>query len=199
MPVLRELARDPVNRIVFVLVAAFVGLAYSVLLPFAFTQRVTWRNWHYLDTRYIIFSVAFGLATAWIVAVQIYALRRTIAQRGTALGGAGAVVALLPSFLCCSPILPTLLGFVGLSGASLAHTSSRTQYYLVTKQNLILAASLGLVLIAGLWATHRVVHATCLDDGCAVPNSTPVTSATEHVGGGSEPAPPRETAGTRHG
>jgi hypothetical protein len=200
MAIVHELTRDRVNQIVFVVVAGLVGLAYSVLLPFAFTQRISWRNWRYLDTRYIIFSVAFGLAIAWIVAVQSYAMRRIVEQRGTTLGGAGAVLGVMPSFLCCTPIVPTLLGFAGLSGASLARTSGRTQYFFATKQNLILAGSLGLIVIAGLWATRRVVRATCFDqDGCVVPDSSiSVASAPDGLTDADRPRPSRETAGTRH-
>src|SRR5712691_6060304 len=77
---LDDLLRDHVNQTVFVLVAIAVGVAYSVLLPYSFTQRVSWHNWHYLDSRYVMFSVAFGVATGWIVAVQTYAMRRVIEQ-----------------------------------------------------------------------------------------------------------------------
>lgn len=171
--VLHELMHDHPTQLIFVLTAAIVGVAYSVLLPFGFTQRITWRNWHYLDARYVAFSVAFGLATGWMVAAQTFAMRRVAAQRGAAIGGTGAVLGLVPSFLCCTPIVPTILGFVGLSGASLARTSGRTQYFFETRQNLILAASLAVVLLADLWTARRIVRSECFADGCTLSASDP--------------------------
>jgi hypothetical protein len=167
---IRNMVNDHVCQVVFIVVAAIVGIAYSVLLPFGFTQRLTW---HYLDARYITFSVAFGVATGWMIAVQTYALRHVITRRGAGLGGTGAALGLVPSLLCCSPIVPTLLGLIGLSGASLARASGRTQYFFETKQNLILLASLALVVVADMWATRRVVRARCFNTtGCLAHDAT---------------------------
>ena len=186
----------------FVLVATFVAVGYSVLLPFAFTQRISWRNWHYLDSRFIAFSVGFGLTMGWLVMTQTYAVHRVLRQRGGALGGAGAFVGLLPSLVCCTPIVPTVLGFIGLSGTSLAHTSGRTQYFFATRQNLILGASLGVTVLAGIWATRRLVRAACLtDDRCALVDVDVDASPTRQpvdCCAGEARSTSKETAGT-HG
>lgn len=180
--VVPDLLADHINQAVFVVTAVVVGVGYSVLLPFAYTQRVTWHNWHYLDARYVAFSVAFGLTTGWIVAVQTFAMRRVAAQRGSALGGTGAVLGLLPSFLCCTPVVPTVLSFVGLSGATLTRTSGRTQHFFATKQNLILAASLALVVSAAIWGTRRLHRAICMNGTGCVPGNATSSRATEEIG-----------------
>lgn len=167
---LRDLLADRGNLIVFGSVALFVGVGYSVMLPFAYTQRITFRNWQHLDTRYIAFSVAFGLVTGWLLMSQTYAIRRVVRTRGGMIGGAGFVAGLLPSLLCCSPIVPTLLGFVGLTGTSLSRVSGRTQYFFATRENLILGASLGLMVLACVWSTRRILRAPCFDaDKCVLP------------------------------
>ncbi len=68
-----EIARDHVSQGSFALVAAAVALGYSILLPFAFTQRLSLHNWRYLDARYLAFSVAFGLSAAWLLAASTVA------------------------------------------------------------------------------------------------------------------------------
>ena len=167
--VLRSLVSDRVSQVSFAVVAGLVGIGYSVLLPFEFTQRIAWRNWEYLDARSLAFSVAFGLVTAWIVAVQIFSTRRILAVRGSTVAGAGTALGLLPSLLCCTPIVPTLLSLIGLSGASLVGTSSRTQVFFATNQYAILTLSLALVASSAFWTTRRLLRATCLtEDGCAL-------------------------------
>lgn len=172
---LRELACDRVDRIVFVAAAIVVGFGYSVMLPFAFTQRVSLANWHYLDARYIVFTVAFALAFAWLMTMQVHATRSVLAGRRTAggvarrggpVGALAAVVSILPSLLCCSPILPSLVAFVGLSGA----TSLQLQYVFATKETLFLVGTLVLLIAMGLWSTRKLARARCTGgQSCATP------------------------------
>jgi hypothetical protein len=197
---LRSLASDRVSRISFAVVAVLVGTGYSVLLPFEFTQRISWRNWHYLDARSVAFSVALGLATAWIVAVQVFATRRVIRVRGSGIAGAGTVLGLLPSLLCCTPIVPTLLSVVGLSGAGLAGTSSRTQAFLAANQDAILIVSLALVLATAIWATRCLLRAACLtSDGCAVTGKNAHADITPIHAGRQAADPATKEAGSTHG
>lgn len=159
----QAIAADHLNEAVFCATAGIVGFGYSLLLPFEFTQRLTLANWHYLDGR----LKAFGVAVAWIVTAQVHAVRQVIRRRGSSAGAFRAVVGVLPSLLCRTPIIPTALGTIGLSGVSLAHTSGRIQYFFASNQNAILAASLALVVAAAIWATHRAGHADCLHtDNC---------------------------------
>lgn len=161
--VLAQIVHDRVSKAVFVLVSAVVTLVYSLLLPYSFTQRVSFHNWHYLDTRLFAFSVAFGLTIGWLVTLEVYATRRLIRAPGTGIGGTAAGVGVLPSLLCCTPVVPTLLGFVGLSGAGLTQTTGRVQSFFANNQNLILGASLLLIAAAAAWATRRIVRTACLD------------------------------------
>ncbi len=114
--VIREVAGDRVDRIVFAAVAAVAGFGYSVLLPFDYTQRVSFVNWQYFGPRYAAFTVAFALGLAWVVMLQVHAMRRIARnatagrpRRGGPAGVLAAVVSLLPSLLCCSPVVPTLV------------------------------------------------------------------------------------------
>jgi hypothetical protein len=158
-------------------VAGFLGAAgvvtfvYTLLLPFDYTQRVELANWDYLDARLLAWAIVLGLFMGLVVSVQIYAMRKVVAAR-TAAGAAGGVafvVSLLPSFLCCTPIIPSLLAFVGVSGVGLYTTTGTLQHFFAVHQNELLAASLAMLALMGWWGLRKVARAACLsDDGCAV-------------------------------
>jgi hypothetical protein len=171
---------SPSGRLVFALTALLVGLGYSLLLPFASTQRISFANWDYLDARYVLFSVAFALGLGWLVTLQVHAVRRIAstaagnqpAGRTGPLGALAAVISVLPSLLCCSPILPTLIGLIGLSATTRLTTTVQLQHFFATKDNLLLAGALGLLLLSGLWSMRKLSRAVCLNDECCIP--TPV-------------------------
>ena len=169
---LREIARDQSNQVVFVTTTLVVAFGYSVLLPFAYTQRVSLANWHYLDARLVAFAVAFGLTIGLVVSLQVYAMRRIIRQRSAAITGLAAIGGLLPSFLCCSPIVPTLLSIFGASAATTYRSTGTVQYFFATQQNLILSLSLAFVIATALWSFHKVARATCFSQDSCAPDHT---------------------------
>jgi hypothetical protein len=178
--VAREVASDRTDRVVFVTTAALVGVAYSLLLPFAYTQRISFANWRYLDARYLAFSVAFALGIGALSTLQVHAVRRVTraAARQRAAGSTGplgvfaAGVSVLPSLLCCSPILPTLIGLLGLSATTRLDTTVQLQHFFATKENLLLGGALALLLCSGLWSMRKLARAACLDDeGCPAPTT----------------------------
>src|SRR5690242_18913844 len=115
LAVIGEVAGDRVDRVVFAAVAAAAGFGYSVLLPFGYTQGVSFANWQYFGPRYAAFTAAFALGLACVVTLQVHAMRRLARsaragagrpRRGGLAGAVAVVVSLLPSFLCCSPVVP---------------------------------------------------------------------------------------------
>ncbi len=184
LAVTAEVAADRVNRVVFVAVAAAVSFGYSILLPFDFTQRLSFANWHYLDARYLFFVVVFALGMAWVLTLQVHAMRRIAREAsqdsprtGGPAGAVAAVVSLLPSFLCCSPVVPTVVGLLGLSAATRLRTTGRIQYFFATKQDWLLLGALALLVGSGLWSTRKLARARCLADQCqAAPTVEPAKS-----------------------
>ena len=175
--VVRQVAADRVDRVVFAVVFVAVGFGDSILLPFDFTQRISFANWGYLDPRYLAFTVAFALAMAWVLTLQVHAVREVLAARSSSnaprrsgpLGALAVVVSLLPSFLCCSPVVPTLVGLFGLSAATRLRTTGTITYFFATKQNLLLLGALALVLASGLWSTRKLARAACFAGECSTP------------------------------
>jgi hypothetical protein len=172
--VLKAVASDRVDRVTFLIVTLVVGTGDSVLLPYDFTQQLSFANWRYFGPRYAVFTVAFALAMAWVVTLQVHAMRAVISNarakasgNGGALGALAAVVGLLPSLLCCSPIVPTFVSFLGLSATAQLRTTGSIMYFFATKQDLLLAGSLILVVGSGFWSLRKLARATCLSGQCA--------------------------------
>jgi len=211
LAVTREVAGDRVNRVAFAGVAVVAGLGYSVLLPFDYTQRVSFANWQYFGPRYAAFTVAFALGLAWVVTLQVHAMRRIARNAGASAGGprcgglAGAlaaVVGLLPSLLCCSPVVPTLVGLIGLPVATQLQTTGTITYFFATKQNWLLGGALALLATSGLWSVRKLARAACLaPDGCELPAASAAIAPTAHLGppGDGEPCQQAAAAASDHG
>ncbi len=205
--VIREVAADRVARRVFTLTALLVGFAYSLVLPFDYTQRISFANWSYLNLRYVAFSVAFALGMAWLLALQVHAVRRVAASAidgAREAGRAGpvavlaALLSVLPSLLCCSPILPTLVGLIGLSATTRLTTTGHLQYFFATQQNLLMAGALALLVLSGLWSTRKLARAACLQQQSCRPSPALGSGATGQHAAPYNPNAPSRT-GMRHG
>ena len=143
------------------------------------TGRVSLANWQYFGPRYAAFTAAFALGLAWVVTLQVHAMRRIARtaragaagpRRGGLAGALAAVVSLLPSLLCCSPVVPTLVGLIGLPAATQLQTTGTITYFFATKQDWLLGGALALLAASGLWSTRKLARAACLaGDGCEVP------------------------------
>ncbi len=176
LAVTREVAGDRVDQIVFAAVAAAAGFGYSILLPFDYTQRVSFANWQYFGPRYAAFTVAFAVGLAWVVTLQVHAMRRIARntragrpRRGGPAGPAGAVaavVSLLPSLLCCSPVVPTLVGLIGLPAATQLRTTGTITYFFATRQDWLLGGALALLAASSLWSVRKLARASCLASEC---------------------------------
>ena len=167
----RALATDRVSRVVFLVLAVVIGAAYSVLLPFAFTQRLSLANWQFLTGRLLGFAVALGAGMALVLTVQLYAIRRAAAARRPgddgALSGAAFILSLLPTFLCCTPVIPTVLATLGLSAVGVYSTTGTLQRFFAAHQTAFLATSLILLGATAWWGLRRVARAGCLQaPGC---------------------------------
>lgn len=161
----------------FAVTAAIVGLAYTILLPFDATGRFSLANWRYLTPALIAWSVILGLGMAFVLLIQVHAIRQLAARRSTvAVSGLAFVGGLLPSLLCCSPLLPTLLTFVGLSTAQVYGTTGAWQYFFAAHQTAFLAGSLLLLLLTAGWGLRRIARNACVSEqGCPTPEDTPET------------------------
>lgn len=171
---LRSVMTDRANMLLFGVLTVAITAAYSLTLPFAFTQRLSLRNWQFLTPRLLGFAIALGVGMAFLLAVQVHAFRRAAAARRAsgdrALSGFALVVSLLPTFLCCTPVIPTVLATFGLSAISVYSTTRSLQRFFEIHQTAFIIASLALLALTAWWGLRRVARAQCLTDtGCELP------------------------------
>lgn len=181
---LRSVAASTGNRVVFAALAVAITAAYSVTLPFAFTQRLSLHNWQFLTARLLGFAIALGVGMAFLLTVQVHAFRAAAAVRrasgDTALSGAALLVSLLPTFLCCTPVIPTVLAALGLSAISVYGTTRTLQWFFEIHQTAFITASLGLLALTAWWSLRRVAHASCLNEtGCEIPSRPAPSEGTQ--------------------
>jgi hypothetical protein len=205
LAVTREVAGDRVDRIVFAAVVAVAGFGYSVLLPFNYTQRVSLANWQYFGPRYAAFTAAFAVGLAWVVTLQVHAMRRITRntgagrpRRGGLAGTVAAVVSVAPSLLCCSPVVPTLVALIGLPAATQLETTGTITYFFAARQDWLLGGTLALLAASGAWSVRKLARAACLaPEGCEVPAAHTARTAragTQEPPGNGEPGQPAHGA-----
>ncbi len=168
---LAEVLGTPGRIAGFLVASGVVAFFYTLLLPFDYTQRFELANWDYLDAYLLTWAIVLGLAMGLVLSVQVYAMRRIAAARAAtgAVGGLAFVVSLLPSFLCCTPIVPSLLAFVGVSGVGLYSTTGTLQHFFAVHQTEFLVSSLVLLAVLCWWGLRKVGRSQCFtEDGCAV-------------------------------
>jgi len=171
---LRSVMTDRASMLLFAVLTVAITAAYSLTLPFAFTQRLSLRNWQFLTPRLLGFAIALGIGMAFLFTVQVHAFRRAAAARRAsgdkALSGVALVVSLLPTFLCCTPVIPTVLATFGLSAISVYSTTRSLQRFFEIHQTAFIAASLALLALTAWWSLRRVARAECLNGtGCELP------------------------------
>ena len=171
---LAEVLGTPGRIAGFLVASGVVAFFYTLLLPFDYTQRFELANWDYLDAYLLTWAIVLGLAMGLVVSVQVYAMRRIAAARAAsgAAGGVAFVASLLPSFLCCTPIVPSALAFVGVSGVGLYTTTGTLQHFFAVHQTEFLSSSLVLLALMCWWGLRRVARSQCLTEAACPSGDT---------------------------
>ncbi len=174
MALLRFVTRDRVNQTVFLITTLGVMLLYSLLLPFEYTQRFSFANWHYLDVQLIAWAVVLSIGMASVIVLQIYSMRQIVASKTLtgAVGGLAFIGSVMPSLLCCTPIIPTVLAFVGFSTVSVYGTTGTLQHFFATNQTEFFVGSLFIMVLTAYWSIRRVKKSACLAGNCYVKELT---------------------------
>jgi len=135
---------------VFVVVAAF----YAVLLPATDTGGALGLvSLRFLTPSEFVMAVVMGLLLALTLALGLYGLRHG-ARAKPAGSVLGAVVAVLPALLCCSPILPLTIAAIAAILPAAGAFGVPTQRFIATHEAWIYGAAI--VLMAwGLYSNAR--------------------------------------------
>lgn len=157
----------PRYRVLFLASTELVAVLYSILLPFQYTQRLSLANWQYLNGELALFSVVFGLLLGAIVTLQGYGAGQVVEQRGGKLSLVGVFTGLLPSMVCCTPVIPTVLAVLGLSTPIIDGTSGLIQSFFAREELYFLLGTLILLVGSALWSLRLIQTAACFhQEGC---------------------------------
>lgn len=114
---------------------------YLILLPSLPLGRVTLEALSYITPIEFVFSVLMGSTLSLVVVMNVYALRtsrKACSRKAVALSIFAGIV---PNSLCCTTVVPTLIGFLALSTNVLFTVSPAIQSFLVRYAILFYATS----------------------------------------------------------
>ncbi len=158
--------RDRTGRWVAIAGFAVLFALYAVTLPAVFTGgRMGWVSLQFLTPLQAVIAAALALTLALTLAIMTILLRDgRRASRAAASGS--AAVGLITPFLCCSPLLPTLLGSAALVFPALANAAAGTvQGFIATHETEILLVSV----LLGLFALYQNARRLAEGQTCRLP------------------------------
>lgn len=100
-------------KIIGIISFVFFLLLYLLTLPSSYTGgRVGLISFQFLSVKMIIFAVIFALLLGVLIPFIVFLVTRSRKGHTTTAAG-GIFVSIITPFLCCSPLLPVVLGFIG--------------------------------------------------------------------------------------
>lgn len=156
---LRRAVTDKAARLALVLGALFGVPLYLVTLPASLTGgRVSLTNIEFLTPGMTILASALGILLGLILALMVFLLRE--GQRASGgLASSGFFLGIVTPLLCCSPILPMLLGLVAIAFPALANTAAGPfQAFIARHETALLLVALALMVISLHQNARRVVQ-----------------------------------------
>lgn len=144
----------------FLLMAVLFFIAYGYLISsssinIAQPKLALGLNIYSLAASAII-STLFSLA----IVVNVFAFARNAASSGK-LGLGAAIAAIVPSSLCCSTLIPSLLAVLGSSTSTIISTSGTLQGPFATYETPLIAVS-AVLLVLGIFLTSRNIAKCCI-------------------------------------
>jgi hypothetical protein len=153
--------RQPPYRLLALAIFAPVLALYLFMLPSAFTAgTIGLVSLQYLNTELAIFSVLLAGLLSLSLVLNIYTFRSSARRKGSVLTVGALASSLLPSTLCCTPVVPTILAFVGVSASQIFGMSGRAQGFIATYETAFLGIA-SILLLLSLRLTARTVMGFC--------------------------------------
>lgn len=144
---------------------------YLLTLPAGYTGGVIGLiALQYLNAELLFFSVALAALLSLVLTLNVYAFRASVMRSGTGLGLGAVFASLLPSSLCCTPVVPSLLAILGASTPQIFGLSGRIQGIFATYEPVFLAIALALLLVSFRLASRNILGACPVSKGRATTN-----------------------------
>lgn len=132
---------------------------YMVTLPASLTGgRVALVNLKFLTLSMTLFALAMGILLGLILALMVFLVREGQRARG-GLASGGVLLGILTPLLCCSPILPLLLGLLAIAFPALANAAvGPLQAFIARHETALLLTALALMVMALHQNARRVLQ-----------------------------------------
>ncbi len=127
-----------------------LGLAfYLMMLPATYTGgAVGWVSLRYLNVELSLTALILALLLSVVLTLNVYSARIALRQQGTGLSVGAVLASLVPSSICCTPLLPSVLAAIGASTPQIFSLTGRIQGTVARYEALFLVLSILLLLVA---------------------------------------------------
>jgi len=147
-------------RLLFGLLFAGFLAFYAVALPAAYTGgRMGWISLRFLTPTLGLFALLLSALVALSLTFSAYGFRQA-ASLTQGSGAVSIVLSLLPSLLCCTPVVPTALALLGASATTIFTVGGRIQGIFATYEFHFLSAA-ALLLLYAVHRGARQLQASC--------------------------------------
>lgn len=134
-----------------------IGFVYAMILPAADTGGIIGLvSLRFLTPGSLALAVLMALLLALTVALAVFGFRNgggTSAGRGTL----GAVLAIIPSLFCCSPILPLAIAAIAAILPAAGSTALPIQGFIATHEAWLYGVAVALMVWGLYGSAHRVL------------------------------------------
>ncbi len=145
----------------FLLAVAF----YFLTLPSTFTGGVIGLvALQYLNAELVFFSLTLATALSLALTLNLYGVRRSPRRHSSGLSLGAILTSLVPSSLCCTSLVPSLLAALGASTPQIFGLTGRIQGAVAKYEMVFLAVALFLVLISLRLAVFNLMGSCSLPE-----------------------------------
>jgi len=138
------------------------GLAfYLVMLPATYTGgAIGWVSLRYLNGELLSFALILALLLSVVLTFNVYSARIALGRQGTGLSVGAVLASLVPSSVCCTPLVPSVLAAIGASTPQIFSLTGRIQGSVARYEALFLVLSV-LLLLTALRLAARSICGSC--------------------------------------
>gem|GEM_PF-1724763 len=153
--------RRTLSVLLLVLIGAPLTVFYLVALPAERFGAIAWGALQFLTPGEAIAGVLLGFGTAATIALNVAAGRSRPAS--TTLTFSGIVAAIVPTGLCCTTVIPSVLAALGASAPVIMHISGRYESFFANYAAGFIGFAVAAVLLAFWLAVGNLaaVYTTC--------------------------------------
>lgn len=149
----------------YLAVALFLPILalYLLTLPATYTGgAIGFVSLRYLNAELAFFSVTLALLLTLALTLNIYGFRASLRQRGATLSLGAVLASLVPSSVCCTSLVPSLLATLGASTPQIFGLTGRIQGTVARNEPVFLAGAALLLLLSLRLAARNIAGACAL-------------------------------------